>query len=353
MVFGLNSAYSGPQLSVLSQVNVAGKKKTLMPTAPFMAASAAEDGKVMGQGPFDLKYFLSGALAGGICCGLTHGAMTPVDVVKTRIQLDPVKYSSGFIGGFNMVAAEEGTGALLTGLMPTAQGYFIQGWFKFGGVEFFKVNITKSIGDQKAWDNRNAIYLGSSAVAEFIADIFLCPYEACRIRLVSNPDYASGMGSCASKMMAESGFVGAFYSGFVPILFKQVPYTMAKFAVQGKASEQIYQGMGCSSKDLSKAGNIGVSLASGVVAGVIAAIISHPADTLLSKINKAGAGGSGGMMSRLSNIAAETGFVKLCTQGLLARCFMIGTLTAGQFGVFDIVMGMVGAKKFHFHDPAH
>ena len=41
------------------------------------------------------------------------------------------------------------------------------------------------------------------------------------------------MAGCASKMMAESGFVGAFYSGFVPMLFKQIPYTMAKFAVQG------------------------------------------------------------------------------------------------------------------------
>lgn len=38
-------------------------------------------------------------------------------------------------------------------------------------------------------------------------------------------------------MVAENGFVSAFYSGFVPILFKQIPYTMAKFAVQGAASE--------------------------------------------------------------------------------------------------------------------
>merc|ERR1712087_671403 len=334
-----------------------GEKTT--PPSPVTGAAAASklfvpsaaEGKVMGQGPFGLKYYLSGALAGGICCGLTHGALTPVDVVKTRIQLDPVKYSEGFIGGFKQVASAEGTGALLTGLGPTAQGYFIQGWFKFGGVEFFKINITKSVGEQKAWDNRNSIYLASSAMAEFIADIFLCPYEACRIRLVSDPAYASGMAACASRMSAEMGFVGAFYSGFVPILFKQIPYTMAKFAVQGKAAEAIYGGLGKEPASMSKGGNIGVSLGSGVIAGVVAAIISHPADSLLSKINKAGAGGSGSMMTRLGNIAAETGFVKLCTQGLLARCVMIGTLTAGQFGIFDIVMGMVGAKKFHFHDP--
>ena len=50
-----------------------------------------------------------------------------------------------------------------------------QGWFKFGGVEFFKINITQKVGEKTAWDNRTSIYLLSSACAEFIADIFLCP----------------------------------------------------------------------------------------------------------------------------------------------------------------------------------
>jgi len=311
------------------------------------------DDMVMGQGPFDMKYFLSGALAGGLCCSITHGGLVPVDVVKTNIQLKPAVYNQGFIGGFKQVIAMEGAGGLLTGLGPTAQGYFIQGWFKFGGVEFFKINITKKVGEQAAWDNRQPIYLAASAMAEFIADIFLCPYEACRIRLVSDPTYAESMLGCAQKMMAESGFVSAFYSGFIPILLKQVPYTMAKFAVQGKAAETIYGATNSSPDKPPAIGNIGVSLSSGVVAGVAAAIISHPADTMLSKINKGGAGGDGSMFQRLGNIAAEEGFYKLCTVGLGARCIMIGTLTAGQFGIFDIVMSAVGAKKFHFHEPGH
>jgi len=244
------------RFSAFSQKHVADKAAAPAPSAkpvPF-AASPAEDGKVMGQGPFNLSYYLSGALAGGICCGLTHGALTPVDVVKTRIQLDPTTYNKGFIGGFKQVIEAEGAGALLTGLGPTAQGYFIQGWFKFGGVEFFKINITKSIGDQTAWDNRQKIYLVASAMAEFIADIFLCPYEACRIRLVSQPDYAASLPACAARMSSEMGFVNAFYSGFIPILFKQIPYTMAKFAVQGKAAEAIYGSMGSSPDKMSKGG---------------------------------------------------------------------------------------------------
>ena len=233
--------------------NLSGLYKGLHSSLAASGGSSGE-GTVMGQGPFGVKYYLSGALAGGICCGLTHGALTPVDVVKTRIQLDPAKFNQGFIGGFKQVIEGEGAGALLTGLGPTAQGYFIQGWFKFGGVEFFKINITKSIGDQTAWDNRQKIYLVASAMAEFIADIFLCPYEACRIRLVSQPDYATSLPACAARMSSEMGFVGAFYSGFIPILFKQIPYTMAKFAVQGKAAEAMYGSMGSSPDKMSKGG---------------------------------------------------------------------------------------------------
>ena len=58
------------------------------------------------------------------------------------------------------------------------------------------------------------------------------------------------------------------------------------------------------------------------------------------------------MFSRMGNIIAEEGFVKLPTVGLGARCVMIGTLTAGQFGIFDIIMNATGASKFHFHDPS-
>lgn len=299
---------------------------------------------------YDLTYYLKGAAAGGICCSITHGALTPVDVVKTRVQLDPVKYNTGLIGGFRTIVAEEGMMALTTGLGATVFGYFIQGWFKFGGVEFFKIKTVETIGEEKAWDNKTAIYLGSSAAAEFIADCFLCPLEAVRIRAVSDPEFCDGLADGFAKMMKAEG-IGGFYAGFLPILAKQVPYTMAKFAVQGSVADIVYSSMGKSAKELSNTTNIGVSLFSGTVAGVAAAIISHPADTLLSKVNKAGAGGDGPMMSRIANIAKETGFVKLCTVGLLPRCVMIGTLTAGQFGIFDTVMNALGASKFHFHNP--
>jgi solute carrier family 25 phosphate transporter 3 len=140
--------------------------------------------------------------------------------VKTRIQLDPATYNRGMIGGFRQVIQSEGAGALLTGFGPTAAGYFLQGAFKFGGYEFFKKQCINQLGLETATNNRIAVYLASSAAAEFFADIALCPLEATRIRLVSEPTFASGLLSGFTKIAKNEG-IGAFYSGFGPILFKQ------------------------------------------------------------------------------------------------------------------------------------
>lgn len=254
------------------------------------------------------------------------------------------------VGGFRKVIAEEGVGALATGLGATAVGYFIQGWFKFGGVEYFKIKAATSLGEQKAWENKTVIYIGAAAGAETIADMFLCPLEAVRIRSVSDPEFCTGLLDGFQKMAATEG-IGGFYAGLAPILAKQVPYTCAKFVVQGSVADNMYATMGKTPAEVSSGTALGISLISGVIAGVASAVISHPADTLLSKVNKKGAGGDGPMMTRLMNIAKEIGFNKLLTVGLAPRCVMIGTLTAGQFGIFDTVMNALGASKFHFHNP--
>merc|ERR1712169_126964 len=223
------------------------------------------------------------AFAGAVCCAVTHGGLTPVDVVKTRIQLDPVTYNTGMIGGFRKVIANEGAGALLTGIGPTFAGYFLQGALKFGGYEFFKQQCINTFGYETAANNRTAVYLASSACAEFFADIALCPLEATRIRLVSEPTFASGLVSGFSKIARTEG-LGAFYAGFGPILFKQIPYTMTKFVVYEKAAEAIFSVWDKNS--LSNGMQTVINLGSGLIAGFAAALVSQPADTMLSKINK-------------------------------------------------------------------
>jgi solute carrier family 25 phosphate transporter 3 len=299
------------------------------------SAKAAEPQKLSG-----FALYSRFAFAGAVCCSVTHGGLTPVDVVKTRIQLDPVTYNNGMIGGFRKVIANEGAGALLTGAGPTFAGYFLQGAFKFGGYEFFKQQCINNLGYEAAANNRTAVYLASSAAAEFFADIALCPLEATRIRLVSQPTFATGLVSGMSKIYSQEG-IGAFYSGFGPILFKQVPYTMAKFVVYEKVSEMVY----ASAVDKNTASDgmkTTVNLGSGLIAGFAAALISQPADTMLSKINKTKGAPGEGTTTRLIKIAKELGLRGSYT-GIGARLFMVGTLTAGQFAIYGDIKRVLGA----------
>ncbi|KAM0477012.1 hypothetical protein ACHAPX_005970 [Trichoderma viride] len=279
------------------------------------------------------------ALAGAVCCSVTHGGLTPVDVVKTRIQLDPATYNRGLIGGFRQVIQSEGAGALLTGAGPTFAGYFLQGAFKFGGYEFFKAQFINQLGLETASNNRTAIYLASSAAAEFFADIALCPLEATRIRLVSEPTYANGLVGGFSKMLKNEG-VGAFYAGFGPILFKQIPYTMAKFVVFEKVSEAVFRAF--PKEEMSGGMQTTANLGSGLIAGFAAAIVSQPADTMLSKINKTKGLPGEGTTSRLIKIGKELGLRGSYT-GIGARLFMVGTLTAGQFAIYGDLKKALGA----------
>ena len=99
---------------------------------------------------------------------------------------------------------------------------------------------------------------------------------------------------------------------------------MTKFVVYEKVAEAIYGYV-----DKSKASDgmqTTINLGSGLVAGMAAAVVSQPADTMLSKINKTKGLPGQGIASRLITIAKELG-LKGSFTGLPARLFMVGTLT--------------------------
>ncbi|AGO11519.1 AaceriAER450Cp [[Ashbya] aceris (nom. inval.)] len=288
---------------------------------------------------YSLSDYAKFALAGAIGCGVTHSAMVPIDVVKTRIQLEPLKYSSGMVGSFRKIVGEEGAAALLTGFGPTLLGYSLQGAFKFGGYEVFKKAFVDGLGYETACQYRTPIYIGSAAIAEFFADIALCPLEATRIRLVSQPTFANGLVGGFAKILKEEG-VGSFYNGFTPILFKQIPYNIAKFVVFEHAANAYYGIVG--GKDgLSATAATGINLLAGLTAGLAAAVISQPADTLLSKVNKTKKAPGQSTFGLLMQLAKQLGFVGSFA-GLPTRLVMVGTLTSLQFGIYGKLKQSLG-----------
>ncbi|RDB18027.1 Mitochondrial phosphate carrier protein [Hypsizygus marmoreus] len=315
---------------------------------------------------FSAHDYQSFFLAGAICCTLSHAAMTPIDVVKTRIQIDPAFKGLGFLSGTRQLIAKESLAALLTGIGPTAVGYLVQGGTKFAGYELWKKTFVEIAGDQEtAVRYRTAIYLGAASVAEFFADILLTPLEATRIRLVSQRGYATGLVTGFTRLAREGG-IREIYAGFLPILcksvtrpsstipnlrilvlistfnFRQIPYAIGQFAVNEFCHELVYRNMSEETRrGLTGSTKFGIALGNGIIAGFAAAILSQPADTLLSQINK-GHGPTGSMAYRLTTLAREAGFRGLFA-GLGPRMIMTAGLVSSQFLMYGAVKNALGA----------
>ncbi|KAJ9110068.1 hypothetical protein QFC19_001739 [Naganishia cerealis] len=254
----------------------------------------------------------------------THGAMTPIDVVKTRIQIDPALARHSLLSAGRKIVGKEGARGLLTGFAPTSYGYLLQGGAKFAGYEFWKKQFVELAGSKEAAvEHRTAIYLAGASIAEFFADILLAPMEATRIRLVSNPQYASGMVSGLAKIASTEG-VASLYAGFLPLICKQIPYAVGQFTVNEFCHELAFRGMTPQQQaSLSEGKKLTITLGSGIIAGFAAAILSH--------INK-GHGPSGPMVKRLYTLGKQAGL-----RGLFAGLVMTAGLVTGQFVIYKYV----------------
>eukprot|EP00297_Palpitomonas_bilix_P024038 CAMPEP_0113894584 /NCGR_PEP_ID=MMETSP0780_2-20120614/16818_1 /TAXON_ID=652834 /ORGANISM="Palpitomonas bilix" /LENGTH=128 /DNA_ID=CAMNT_0000885179 /DNA_START=6 /DNA_END=392 /DNA_ORIENTATION=- /assembly_acc=CAM_ASM_000599 len=116
---------------------------------------------------------------------------------------------------------------------------------------------------------------------------------------------------------------------------------MMKFASFEKVVEAIYANVLSGKKDdYSKGAQLTVSFAGGYIAGVLCALVSQPADNMVSKLNSVKSTGS--TMDAVKKIAAEMGIVGLFTTGLPARIIMVGTLTGLQWGIYDAFKVSVG-----------
>lgn len=237
-----------------------------------------------------------------------------------------------------------GLGGLVKGWGPTAVGYSLQGAFKFGFYEFFKHEYGKFFSEQDAKKYKDLIYIAGSASAELIADIALCPFEAVKVRVQTSPQYARGMMDGIPKMLAEGG-VGSLYAGLVPLWARQVPYTVIKFVAFERIAEAIYAALPKPKSEMSSTEQMGVVFTAGYLAGIACGIVSHPADTMVSKINKLKM--EGGIGEKMKVIYSGTptqpgiGFAGLW-KGLGPRVFMIGTLTGLQWFVYGAFKAAVG-----------
>ncbi|GJN08383.1 hypothetical protein PR202_ga26294 [Eleusine coracana subsp. coracana] len=250
------------------------------------AAGGEAEGKRQAIEMHTPLFYATCALGGVLSTGLTHLAVTPLDLVKCNMQVDPSKYRD-ISTAFGVMLQEQGLGGFFKGWMATLVGYSCQGACKFGFYEFFRKCYSDIAGPDNAAKLKTLIYLAASASAEVIADVALCPMEAVKVRVQTQPGFARGLIDGLPKIVQSEGAFG-LYKGLLPLWGRQVPYTMMKFACFETIVEMVYKHAVPKPKDqCSKPLQLAVSFAGGYIAGVFCAAISHPADNLVSFLNNA------------------------------------------------------------------
>merc|ERR1712051_557548 len=268
------------------------------------------------------KYYALCGFGGLLSCGITHTAVTPLDLVKCRLQVNKEKYKS-LGNGFKLTVQEGGAAGLFLGWAPTAIGYSMQGICKFGFYELFKNVYSGIIGEENAFLYRTGLYLAASASAEFFADIALSPMESCKVRIQTSPvgTFPTTLRGAFPRILKEEGING-FYKSLVPLWGRQIPYTMMKFACFEKTVVALYEHVVPKPRaECSKGEQLIVTFAAGYIAGVFCTIVSH--------MNKAKG-------ATIGSAAKDLGF-KGMWGGLGPRIIMIGTLTALQWFIYDTV----------------
>ncbi|KAL0909336.1 hypothetical protein M5K25_020193 [Dendrobium thyrsiflorum] len=297
--------------------------------ASFSIQSPSEPGKIQ---MYSTAYYAASAVGGMLSCGITHTAVTPLDVLKCNMQIDSAKYKS-ISSGFGVLLKEQGVKGFFKGWAPTLLGYSAQGFY-----EFFKKYYSDIAGPEYAVKYKTLIYLAGSASAEFIADIALCPMEAVKVRIQTQPGFARGLSDGLPKIVKAEGALG-LYKGLVPLWGRQIPYTMMKFASFENIVEMTYKyAIPTPKEQCSKSFQLGVSFAGGYVAGILCAVVSQPADNLVSFLNNSKGATVGDAVNKI-------GLSGLFTRGLPLRIVMIGTLTGTQWVIYDAVKVFFNLQK--------
>ncbi|XP_002532479.2 mitochondrial phosphate carrier protein 1, mitochondrial [Ricinus communis] len=265
------------------------------------------------------------AVSGMLSAGTTHLAMTPLDVLKVNMQVNPVKYSSIY-SCFTAILREQGPSAFWRGWAGKLIGYGVQGGCRFGFYEYFK-SLYSDVLDNS---NRNLVFFMSSASAEIFANLGLCPFEAIKVRVQAQPHFAKGLLDGFPRLYASEGFLG-FYRGLVPLLARSLPFSIVMFSTFEHSADFLYRTVIQRRKeDCSKSQQLGVTCLAGYAAGSVGSFVSNPADNIVSCLYNRKA-------DSLLLAIKKIGFSNLLTRSLPIRIMLVGPAVTLQWLFYDTI----------------
>lgn len=176
---------------------------------------------------------IAGASAGVISQVLTY----PLDVIRTRVTIDPKKYN-GIVSAFATILKEEGFTSLYAGVGST-----IVGVIPYEGAQFYAFGGLKNLYQQKIAPGRPITPFVTcliGATAGMFSQLFSYPFDVVRKRQMlrdsnGKPLY-SGMVDGFTKIVQNDGILG-LYRGLGINLVKVVPFAALQFTLKDEITK--------------------------------------------------------------------------------------------------------------------
>jgi len=216
--------------------------------------------------------FAAGAIA-GISEILTF---YPLDVVKTRMQLETGKKQNGLVGTLRSIIRQEGLGRLYRGLVPPLLLEAPKRAVKFAANDFWGKTFMDLYGEPKMTQNIS-ILTGCSAGAT--ESFVVVPFELVKIKLQDKTSTFKGPMDVVKQVIRKDGLLG-LYAGMESTFWRHVYWNGGYFGC-------IYQVKALLPKPDSPQAQLMNNFVSGAIGGFVGTALNTPFDVVKSRIQGA------------------------------------------------------------------
>eukprot|EP00253_Pinus_taeda_P024219 PITA_24219 len=285
---------------------------------------------------------VSGSVGGMVeaCC------VQPIDVIKTRLQLDRVGQYRGFFHCGTSVVRTQGVRKLWSGLTPFATHLTVKYSFRMGSYAVLQGAFSDPITGKLSNPGRLMAGFGTGVLEAFL---IVTPFEVVKIRLQQQEGLQLYKGPihCATTIVRNEGILG-LWAGVAPTVMRNGINQAAMFTAKSAYDRFLWKKHEGDGRALQP----WQSMISGFFAGIVGPLCTGPYDVVKTRLMAQGTSvGSGqvmyhGLFHALRTIYAQEGVLALW-KGLLPRLMKIPSGQAIMWAMADQVTGFYETRFLH------
>jgi len=281
---------------------------------------------IMPEGSSKFKELRKNVIAGGVAGVSEILVMYPLDVVKTRQQLNTGKIS-GVMETIRGMVRAEGASSLYRGIISPIMAEAPKRAWKFTANQEFR-NLYKNRNGEPIF-MAPALAGASAGITEALIN---CPFEVVKVRMqaVEGAKYKGVLDAVVQTAKTEG--VTALYRGLEAQMWRNGVWNGTYFALIASIKERL-------PTPESNGGELLRNFAAGVVGGTVATMANTPFDTAKTRLQNTSGEGFSWKRSTLPTVAsiAQTEGIAALYKGFVPRIMRLGPGGGIMILAFDFV----------------